>query len=801
MRAAQSRARWLARWGIRTAVGGGLIATTVVAGAYLLLHASLPQLDGTRGLEGLGGNARIKRDRLGVVTLSAQNRLDLARSTGFVHGQERYFQMDLLRRAAAGELAELLGPAVLPQDRERRLFRMRATLTQNLAMLPDTERELLQAYTDGVNAGLAALASRPFEYWLLRQPPAPWQAVDSLLVLATMFFGLSDPTAARDLQLAALHEGLPPELTAFLTYPGTEWDAPLMGDAYDQPPAPPGPDIYDLRSFDPGGFPELAAGHAEHDFLLGSNNWAVAGSHVRDGGALVAGDMHLPYRVPHIWLRTRFRIDGDNSLDVAGVTLPGLPFMIVGSNGHVAWALTTTYGDWSDRVRLETDPADPRRYRTPDGWRRIEAVDETLRVRGADAETLTVDETLWGPVLTDAQGHADAIHWLARVPGALNLGFTRMERAADVAEAVDIANRSGLPPQNFVVGDRGGHIGWTVAGRIPRREGIDGRMPASWADGQGWSGFLDVAEYPRVIDPPQGRVWTANARIADGEALRKIGTGTYALGARQQQIRDDLLAIGTATETDMLAVQLDDRALLLQRWQTLLLDLLTADTVNGHPLRAEARGHVEDWQARAVPGSVGYRLVREWRDRVRDTVFAALIAPCHAENPDCTYGDRAFQTEGPLWALVTQQPPNLLNPRFETWNALLIAALDAVLEPYAAMPGGIGARSWGETNTLRMQHPLSRAVPALSRWLDMPPQPMAGDSELPRVQLAQGGASQRMAVTPGRERNGYFIMPGGQSGHPLSPYYRAGHADWMADRPLPFLPGNAVHVLNLQPDG
>lgn len=779
------------------------IAGVSLAAAWLTLRASLPQLDGDQVVDGLRASVVVARDAQGVVTLTAADRLDLARATGFVHAQDRFFQMDLLRRDAAGELAELFGTALLAQDRKRRLFRMRATMRDMFDAMPPDDQALVQAYSDGVNRGLGALRARPFEYLLLGSAPQAWKPEDSLLVLATMFFGLSDSQGARDLTLATLREELPPSVVAFLNPLGTQWDAPMMGGAPSAPVPMPSADDYDLRRFGDADFALLAARAARPDSLPGSNNWAVGGAHVAGGGALVAGDIHLPYGVPHILYRTRFVVgdverNGDGGDDIIGVTIPGVPFTILGSNRHIAWSLTTTYGDWTDLVTLELDPQNPARYRTPEGWREIERVEETLRVRKQDDQIEVVEQTIWGPVIRDAKGRAYAVRWLARVPGGLDMGFADVERARSVDTAIAAAQRAGLPPQNFTVGDREGRIGWTVSGRIPRRVGLDAAVPQSWADGAGWDGFIEPADYPVVIDPPQGRVWTANARVVDGEALERVGIGAYAIGARAQQIRDDLMAIEQATPMDMLAVQLDDRALFLQRWQALLLELLDPAALQDHPLRAQARALIESWGARSYRDSVGFRLVDEWRTRVHDAAFAALIAPCRQRTADCSYPMRMFQTEAPLWQLVTQRPAHLLNPRYVSWNAFLLAALDAMIEAYAAQPGGLPARSWGEINALRMAHPASKALPALSRFLDMPVEQQSGAPHMPRVQLAHMGSAERFAVTPGRERDGYFMMPGGQSGHPLSPYYRSSHADWMADRMTPFLPGPAARILRLQ---
>jgi penicillin amidase len=774
-----------------------LVVALAAAGAvYFGLRASLPRLDGDVALDGLRAAVTVERDAKGIATIHASDRLDLARATGFLHGQERFFQMDLLRRAGAGELSELVGAVALDTDRHQRRHRMRDVARKALASAKPEEVALLQAYTDGVNAGLRALTAKPFEYYLLKSDPRPWSVDDSELVVYAMFFDLTDEDGDRELKIQTIRDSLPPEVAQFLMPPGTQWDAPIVGEARTPSPIP-AADVYDLHKLTGVEFPEFNATGGGDFSWRGSNNWVVAGSHTQSGGALLAGDMHLGLSVPHIWYRVRFVLDGPQPLDLTGVSLPGAPFMIAGSNTHIAWAFTNSYGDWTDLVTLELDPNDATRYRTTEGFKSLETIDEVIHVHNAPDEHFKVDETIWGPVLKARDGKLYAVHWLAHEPAAINLHIAWLEQAHDVNEAIAVANESGLPPQNFVVGDRDGHIGWSIAGRIPVRKGFDGVAPASWADGAGWD-WLPADQYPRVIDPPAGRIWSANNRIVGGEMLAKIGDGGYDHGARAGQIRDDLMKLDKATPQDMLATQLDDRAVFLTRWRDLLLDVLNPDALAGRDTRVQAKRLVETWGAHAAIDSVGYRVVKEWRALVHDAAFAAITAPCRVHDREFIYG-RSFQDEGPLWLLVTQQPMHLLNPHYAGWREFLLAAVDAVIDPLAKQPGGLAARTWGERNTLRMQHPLSKAVPALARFLDMPIEQLPGDSNMPRVQGPTFGASQRMAVTPGRESEALFEMPGGQSGHPLSPYYRAGHEDWAHGNAAPFLPGAAEHTLQLKP--
>ena len=777
----------------------------VAAGAgWAVMRASLPDREGERALAGLSAPARVTFDALGVPAIEAATRADLARALGFVHAQDRFFQMDLMRRDAAGELAELLGSALLPRDRVTRRHLFRDLARRVIAAVEPGEREAIEAYTAGVNAGLEALGARPFEYFVLRARPVPWRPEDTMLVTLAMFLVLHDHDGHRESSVGVMHDLLPGSLFDFLAPSGTEWDAPVAGGPI-PPPAIPAPEAIHLRAGGPDqGAAALVALVSDplEDFRPGSNNWAVAGRLAAGGAGLLANDMHLGLRLPNIWYRAAFVLP-DRRVD--GVTLPGAPPMIVGSNGRIAWGFTNSYGDWVDLVELESDPADPETYATPAGPRRLEHHAETLRVSDGSQETLDVAWSIWGPVLDrDHRGRARALRWTAHDIEAVNAGLSRLETASSVDEALRLAPRIGVPPQNLVVADRDGHIGWTIIGAIPRRRGFSGpaeaRRPSSWADGvRGWDGWLTPEEYPRIVDPPSGRIWTANARVVEGEALRLVGDGGYDLGARAGQIRDDLAALpGAATEADMLRVQLDDRALFLARWQQLLMEVLTPEAVAAHPRRAEMRRLVEGWGGRAAVESAGYRLVRSFRLTVAARVLEPLTAPCKAADARFDFFN-VGQYEQSLWTLVTRRPAHMLDPRYASWDEALLAAVDATLEQLDKGAGGLAARTWGERNTTRIVHPLALAIPALRGWLGMTPRPLPGDAWMPRVQAPAEGASERMAVSPGREDHGYLHMPGGQSGHPLSPHFADGHAAWEKGEPTPFLPGPAVSLLVLRP--
>lgn len=788
------------RWLRRILVCIAVLAIVLVATAWLLLRGSLPVLDGEQRAHGLAAAVSIERDALGTATVRGDTRADVTWAMGYVHAQERYFEMDLMRRSAAGELAELFGKVAVPADRKARAHRLRARAEAALALAPAEERDLLDRYRDGVNAGLAALSARPFAYLLTRTTPQPWRSEDSMLVVGAMYFSLNDGANRRELGLSTLHDALPASAWRFLSAVGGRWDAPLSGPPM-RWPDPPGADELDLRTLDPALLrgTEPPTGH-----VPGSNSFAVGGA-LTDAGALVANDMHLDLRVPNIWFRARLVFPSPRRagefVDVSGASLPGAPAIVAGSNRRVAWGFTNSYGDFTDWVRVLPDPADATRYRTPDGSESVSVQEETIRINGGASETLLVRETRWGPILAeDVDGVPLALAWTAHREGAVNMQLLDFETAETADEGVAIAHRAGMPAQNLLVGDRHGNIAWTIAGRIPKREGgFDARLPADWSQpGTGWNGWLDEAATPLIANPPSHRLWTANARLLDeGAQLDAFGDGGYDLGARQRQIRDGLLARERFDVSAMLAIQLDDRALFLEPWRALLTQVLTRASPTSQ--RDLLRTALADWDGHASTTSVAYRIVRAWRTEVTATVLDGFAAAVRAKHADFEMPKLA-QAEHAVWMLIERKPAHLLPPGNADWDGLLVASADRVATRLDNQEGGVAARRWGERNTARIAHPLSRALPApLARLLDMPADALPGDANMPRVQGPAFGASERFAVSPGDEEHGYFEMPGGQSGHPLSPFHGAGHADWVAGTPTPFLPGPTQHTLRFLP--
>ncbi len=825
--AAANKKRRFLRWSLGILAVAALTIALSSAWFYWQLKRSLPLLDGDISLAsaGLSAPVTIERDTLGVPTIRAATRPDAARALGFLHAQERFFQMDLARRKAAGQLSALLGEGALDADRSARIHNFATIARDTLAQLPAVHRTLLEAYAAGANAGLSQLRARPFEYILLRSEPAPWKPEDSILVIHSMWLDLQDENGSYERSLAALRDRYGPAAANAFAPAIAPDDLALDGSTAPLAPLPT-PRQLNLRQTSAASF-QIENRKSEIENLTpGSNSLAVSGPHTATGAALLASDMHLALRVPNLWYRATLDFPAETSTStssltpatrvrVTGVTLPGLPVIVAGSNGHIAWGFTNAHADTVDLVAITASDINPDAYYIHEG-RTLEFPKrtESIAVRGTDPVTHEITLSPWGPVIgTNAKGQRYALKWLAHDPAATNLELLSLETATTTPAAVEIAHRIGIPTMNFLVADSTGAIAWTLAGKLPNRIGYDGRFPVTMSFGdRRWDGFVPENQIP-VIDsqivPSEAtgstnresrieNLATANQRLLGGDAFTLIGDGGYPPAYRAARIHERLASVEKATPADLLAIQLDDRAPYLDRWQKLLVKTLTGDTTASRDKRAALLAAVSNWQGRASTDSASYTLVRSFRRHVIARALDPLFAHIADRHPDFTY--TRFRYQPALDRLLEEQPLHLLASEYEAWSDLLLAAADDVLTDLKEKGLDPAEATWGRENASRIHHPLSRALPGfLAKKLNMPADPLPGDNDVPRVQRPAFGASQRFVVSPGRESEGLYHMPGGQSGHPLSPYYRAGHDAWVKGEPTPFLPGATAHTLTLTP--
>ncbi|HVS04373.1 MAG TPA: penicillin acylase family protein [Thermoanaerobaculia bacterium] len=787
------------RWRRRAAWLGAALAVLLLlaaAGVALAVRASLARTEGELALPGLAAPVRVSRDARGVPTVRGESLSDVVAALGFLYAQERFFQMDLARRYSAGELAALLGDGALAADRRLRPYRLRPAARRILGELPAEHRQLLAAYAAGVNAGLADLGARPPEYLLLRAAPEPWLAEDAVLAQLYFFLTLS-VNDGFERPLGVMAATLPPELVAFLTPDTSRFDAPLLGGSAADPSGGyrplsiPGPEVVDLRGSAPSD-PGRDVVRQYGDLPAGSNNWALAGWRTAHGGAIVANDPHLGLGVPNVWYRVDLAWPGHR---VRGVTAAGLPGVVIGSSERVAWGMTNGMADQVDLVVVEVDPADPGRYRVGGGSEPFSVAYEPLAVAGGAAETLEVRATRWGPVVAaDWQGRPLAWRSPVHDPGGIDVGVLDLMRAEDAERAVVVARGWKGPSLNLVLGDRDGHIAWVLSGFLPARRGFDGKWPRSWADGSvGWDGPLPEDERPVLVDPPSGVLFTANQRTVGTPASHRLSR-VWTQPTRAFRLAELLAAQRSWNEAETLAVQLDTRSVEHDAIRDLVLATIPADDPDA--VLRRVRQHVAAWDGTAGADQVGFRLLQRTAEALREAVLVPLLAPALAADPDLRFDwPLAFE---PALRILEERPAHLLPPGHASWNGLVRSTLrQAARRPTEAIEDL--DRPWGEVNRAGIRHPLSRAVRPLAPWLDMPDEPLPGWPGVLRTQAPGYGASLRLVAAPGHLERALFHMPGGQSGHPLSPFYRRGHRDWVEGRPTPLLPGKAVTRFTLRP--
>lgn len=800
------RSQRLLRIGRNIFLGIAALLVLVVIAAYAMLRASLPVLDGDHKVAQLQSTISIARDDRGTVSIQARSQPDAIRALGYVHSQERFFEMDLARRSAAGELSALLGAATLPMDKDKRRHRLRARMTAQWQSLPPADRAWVSAYTEGVNAGLNALSARPWQYFILRTTPEPWREVDSMLVVGEMYFMLQARGFEERFNEIGLRKKIGDRLFGWLKPSGGGWDAALDGSEI-TPPAMPVSTEFDTRNAKVAARQintsesESVALDERNDEAVGSNNWAIGGALTSHGGAMLADDMHLGLGVPNIWFRTQISIgEGAAVQRVAGVTLPGLPAVVVGSNGHIAWGFTNGYGQWFDWVA---------RPKAATGDKpAITTYRETIAVKGGENEDIEVRESPFGPILKTDTDNDYALSWVLYRDGGVNMHAGDMMFAQNVDDAIAIAHASGIPHQNVLIADKQGNVAWTIMGRIPRSESVPrqstrGQLTPLAALPTVW---LATTHYPLVKNPADARLWTANNRQLGpetGQGGDAIGDGGFDLGARAMQIRDRLRAQPAFDEKGLHAIHLDDESRFLKRWTDLAIVIATA---RANEKTTAIAGELKRWNGRADIDQTGHRIARAFRQQVMDQLWKEWLATAAGLSPSSAQAGKQEGTFGfdgkfeyPVSQALSTRPPHLLPKPHRDWDDFLAAQLAAVHDELVKQHGKIADATWGKRNIARIKHPFSRAMPFLSAVLDMPATPLAGDNNMPLVAAPTFGASQRMVVSPGHEEQAIFTMPGGQSGHPLSPFYGAGHDDWLQGKPTPLLAGETRHTLQLTP--
>jgi penicillin G amidase len=775
---------------------GSVLVLVVVAAtvAFFGLRASLPRDSGELTVTGIAAEVSITRDARGIATIAGDSLDDVAFGLGFVHAQERFFQMDLVRRVTSGELAALIGPGGLSNDQRLRPRGYREIARRTLDELPVHQQGLLDSYTAGVNAGLDGLGTRPPEYWLLNTHPEPWRVEDCLLP-PLQFFDLLSTGRERRRMAGAMRDHLPGELVEFLLALQSRFDAPTLDPTSNdyQRAAIPGPETVDLRDQVAAILPnDLIDRTVER--LPGSNAWAVSAERSTHAGAILASDPHLTLGLPSGFFQAQL-IWPDGQ--AAGATTPGTPWLAYGSTERLAWGFTNGRGDLVDYVIIEVDPDNPGRYRTPEGWEAFTETEQSIAVRGQPDENLVVRSTRWGPVvIDDYQGRPLAMKSRIHEPGGFNLAGADLLLAATIDEAVAVLRRWEGSSLGAVLADADGRIAFALTGQFPNRFGLDPRWPASWADGTvGWNGLIEEARRPVLIDPPTGAVSHANQRIGPIELARQFGSAWSS--PRAWRIAQMLTQAERFSEADMLAMQLDTRSPVQEFYRSLLLEIV--DELEADARLRRARDQVAAWNGRSDADQVGFRILEAWRLSLEEALLAPLLEPVTRAHPDWRF--RWNMVIEPIMRLLEERPAHLLASGHSDWTGFLRHNLAETLQALDDDPDTAPTDApWGEANRLALHHPIAGRLPIIGRHFNIASRPMPGHTHSVRAQSTNYGAALRLVASPGQLDQALFHMPGGQSGHFLSPHYRSRHAAWAEGRPEPLLPGPEETRMRLLPE-
>jgi penicillin G amidase len=759
-------------------------AALLGAGAYWILRRPLARTRGSLSLPGLVADVEVLRDRWGVPHLYAGTASDLMLAQGFVHAQDRLWQMEFQRRLVAGRLSEVLGADALPVDRWMRTLTMRRVAEQEVDLLEGETRALLEAYAAGVNARIDQ-GRLPLEFTLLRYRPEPWAVADTLSWIKMMSWSLSVNWEAEILR-ARLIERLGPERAAELE-PDYAPGLPIILE--------PGVD-YALAAAQ--GQEALARAEAARPFSgprpadgLGSNNWVVAASRTAGGAPLLANDMHLQMGLPCIWYENHLVADGWN---VTGVTFPGIPGVVAGHNGGVAWGFTNGFPDVQDLYieRLRRVDGGPQgtgvQYEFRGEWHDAQVHREEITVKGGGTVVEEVVVTCHGPIISSlapelAAGQALALRWTSLEPDTMICGLVDMARARNCLEFREALRHWTAPVQNMVYADTEGNIAYSFPGKVPIRARGDGRVPVpGWAGEHEWTGYVPFEELPHLYNPPQGYVATANNRVAGEDYPHELGVD-HCAGYRAQRIVEWLQA-NERVDLPYLQRMQFDQVSAHARAVARHLVALQADDPEVEAALASLRGWEGELAAGSAPAAVYEVLVRKLFGLLLSGKLGDLAAHYAGKGPtpvlaeSSILGHRAWE-----WLERVLAEPD--SPWFdlgagETRDDVLRLALR---ETVAFLQAELGPRAedwaWGKLHTLTYRHLLGRVKP-LDRLFSRGPYPLGGDSHT----LWATGSSEydlnndsvvgppfRFLADLGDLDHCRGLLAPGQSGQPGSPHY------------------------------
>jgi penicillin amidase len=801
----------------RLVLGLFLAILLILAGAaayfYSVARSALPQLDGTISVSGLAAPVDVIRDPRGVPTLDAASLDDLFFAQGYVTAQDRLWQMDIMRRFAAGDMAEIAGPALIDHDREQRILGLRTVAEKAVASLSARDRSYFEAYTRGVNAFMSSHLDRlPVEFRLMGYRPRSWVAEDSMVIGARLIQDLNHGTYKSALQHEKILSKLGPELTADL-YVNTSW--------HDRPPSaknhrieelkPQDKDDEDDDEMDSGADSNIAHNDSAKGLnanvpgrpalVPGSNNWTVSGVHTVTGKPMLSNDMHLNHQMPNLWYEAHLHA-GD--YDVVGVTLPGLPFVIVGHNQRIAWGFTNVgptvedlyVEEFNEQGRYKA-PAESSAKNAAPEWRTPEHRTEIIHVKNQKAAILDVVVTRHGPIITDlipGETRKIALKWT--IYDSLHNPFFDIDSAQNWDEFLKALASWDSPAQNAMYADVDGHIGYHATAHVPIRKAGDGGLPVSGADDEHeWTSYIPFDKLPSVYDPPEGVLATANGRITPNKYPYSVSTEWDAPWRTERIYR--VLESGTKfSAADMLSLQTDvysafDR-FCAERF------VYALDHAKNLSQRAQqARDLMRDWDGRLTTDSAAATLENRSQAELRRLLLEAKLGPA-PKTP--TPGKQAANANALDWTdyqwfmssiwlenILTKQPKRWLPQGYENYDAVLAAAVEAaVILPSA--PQDLSQWRWGQFAPIEIENPVLSRLPLVGRWTGPGLHDQSGGSYTVKQVHRTFGPSERYTADLSNLDQSTLNTVTGQGGNFLSPYYMDQWKAWYEGTtfPLPF---------------
>jgi penicillin amidase len=814
---------------------------------YWIARSAVPQMDGKTSVPGISSKVRIVRDRHGAPTIEAATLEDLFFAQGYVTAQERLWQMDMMRRAAAGELSEVIGEDTIKMDREERILGLRQAAQTAEKNISPRDQVYFDSYTRGVNAFIESHRDRlSLEFRLLKYKPQPWTVTDSLLIGARMVQDLNHysnpPALTREKILAKLG----PELTADL-YVNSSWrDRPptetrridadpkaKSGDEDDdeneevEPEgengrityAPPS-SLLSTPSTVTSALSSAFTLEESDSFRLGSNNWVVSGQHTVTGKPLLSNDMHLDHQMPNLWFAAHLRTTNGN-FDVAGVTLPGVPFVIVGHNQRIGWGFTNVGPTVEDEFIEEFNAQG--QYKTPAGWIDAQHRQETIHVKGKSDVTFDVVTTRHGPIITEllpGETRKIALRWTLQ--DGEGLVFFDVNSAQNWDEFRKAFSNFGAPGQNVMYGDVDGHIGYQTTGRVPIRASGDGSLPVSGSDdAHEWTNWIPFDELPRVYDPPEGILATANGRITPDGYKYSIST-EWEAPWRTDRIYRVLESGKKFAPIDMLALQMDVSS---------TYDHLCADkfvyavdhAANASNRAKQAAEILRDWDGRMSADSAAPTIETKARQElVRLLLEPKLGAPSNDPNSNSASG--ALSWKSYHWAMssiwlenvLSKQPARWLPSGYPDYESLLTAALENAVRQTALVvntpandvslaPSNLNQWKWGKNYPVEIDHLVLRHLPVVGLFTGPGTHPLSGSGLTVKAVGRGFGPSERLTWNFANFDESRLNLVTGESGIFLSPYYMDQWTAWYGGATFVFpfsqaaVEHHRAHEMTLEP--